>query len=184
MRQVHKKETGTAERAAMPTGPQHHHCGRYDPVRGRQRIPGSFSFPLVMMIAATRMELVGDIAHRGTAAAGHYVWIRRHGNELYEHDDANQPRMITTAQVGQWRHGQNVSTREILGDTVDTFFNKCFEKARRPPLRFLCNSAVEQKTLKHFFFKHRGIVHKSYRINLIGSASHQIIEPPIIELDI
>ena len=74
---------------------------RYDQRTGRQRIPGCFSFPLALLVAHTRLELVGYISHRGVAARGHYVWTRRQGFEFYEHDDAAQPRMTGRAKAGR-----------------------------------------------------------------------------------
>ena len=74
---------------------------RYDQRTGRERIPGWFSFPLALLLANTRLELVGYISHRGVAARGHYVWTRRQGFEFYEHDDAAQPRMTGRAKGGR-----------------------------------------------------------------------------------
>ena len=85
----------------MPSSGEHNICRRAVQVRGRQRIPGWFSFPLVLSLANTRLELVGYISHRGAAARGHYVWTRRQDFDFYEHDDAAPPRFTGRAKGGR-----------------------------------------------------------------------------------
>ena len=54
----------------------------------------------MLTLAETRLELVGYIAHRGTAAVGHYVWIRRQGAVMYEHSDAEHAKVCNRVRGG------------------------------------------------------------------------------------